>query len=332
MSSNNLHNVSNEQLLLIEILNSMYNDNLRQINNFTNYIGNLNENNTQIRNLLIQILQNPNRRSNERRNGRINTNNNNTYNNNNNNNNNGLGRVYLNNTPYIIDSVREYRIPSNRNANRNYTNEVSNSNFSRLLQSFFQPVEVYPTQSQIEAATRRVRYCDIVSPRNRACPISLDNFDDNEMVTVIRHCGHIFRSDDLNTWFRSHCNCPVCRYDIRDYNSNASSEFFNSSGTNETHGSYTTSIQQQQEQNNSSEFNIERNHSDNLNERTNILRDENSNVLNLFLDNISGNPVDRTNIFADASGNLLNNIFNDTVSDPSVLLSLLAALNNRRNL
>jgi hypothetical protein len=317
MSSNSF-SVSNEQLLLIEILNSMYNDNLRQINNFTNYISNLNESNTQIRNLLIQLLQNPNRRNNERRSARANTNQNN------------LGRIYLNNTPYIIDNVQQYRINTNRNYNRNYTNEISNTNFSRILQSFFQPVEVFPTQSQIEAATRRVRYCDIITPRNRSCPISLDNFEDNEMVTVIRYCGHIFRSDDLNTWFMSHCNCPVCRYDIRDYNSNASSEFFSDNGTETTNVNVNASSNQlPREQNNSSEPSIERNVSENLNERARNLRDDNTNVLNLFLDNISGNQSDIINNFTDASGNIFNNILNDTLSDPTVILSLLTALNNR---
>ena len=39
------------------------------------------------------------------------------------------------------------------------------------------------------------------------------------MVTVIRFCGHIFYTEQLNTWFTSNCRCPVCRYDIRNYNS-----------------------------------------------------------------------------------------------------------------
>jgi hypothetical protein len=50
------YNITNEQLLLIDILNSMYNDNIRQINTLNNSINNLTENNNQIRNLLIQIL------------------------------------------------------------------------------------------------------------------------------------------------------------------------------------------------------------------------------------------------------------------------------------
>ena len=45
------YNITNEQQLLIEILNTMYDDNLRQITN-------LNQSNIQIRNFIIQILNN----------------------------------------------------------------------------------------------------------------------------------------------------------------------------------------------------------------------------------------------------------------------------------
>jgi hypothetical protein len=92
------------------------------------------------------------------------------------------------------------------------------------MQNFLEPVIVYPTQLQIESATRNVQYCDIVNPINRACPISLETFNDTDMVSVIRFCGHIFKPDELRTWFRTNCRCPVCRYDIRNYNSNSNSE------------------------------------------------------------------------------------------------------------
>ena len=41
------------------------------------------------------------------------------------------------------------------------------------------------------------------------------DFSDNDIVTVIRHCGHVFATDQLNIWFATHCTCPVCRFDIR---------------------------------------------------------------------------------------------------------------------
>ena len=110
---------------------------------------------------------------------------------------------------------------------------------------------------------------------------------------------------------------------------NASSEFFSSNETQNSTSYSATSNQQQSSQNNSSNLNVERNTSENLNERTRNLRDETPNVLTYFLDTISNNQYDIASSLTDASGNLLNNIFNDTLSDPSTILTLLTALNNR---
>jgi len=251
MNNQRNFSISNEHLLLIDILNTMYNDNLRQITNLT-------DSNQQIRNLIIQILNTP-RRNNNNSNIYRNSNQRNIFRDNNNTSNDNLGRVYLNNRPYIIDSVEQFRIPINSNS-RNF-NLNNNNDFSRVLQSFFDPVEVFPTQSQIETATRRVRYCDIVSPKNTSCPISLSNFTDNDMVSVIRHCGHIFHTDELNTWFRSHCNCPVCRYDIRDDNSNASSAFSSENQNTSNNSSSVPFSQNNRTENTSSNSNVERNNS-----------------------------------------------------------------------
>ena len=298
------YSISNEQLLLIDILNTMYNDNLRQIANLT-------DSNNQIRNLIIQILNIPRRNNNNNNNNnniyRTNNQRNNTFRDNNTSNDN-LGRVYLNNRPYIIDSVEQIRVPINRNS-RNI-NLNNNSDFSRVLQSFFDPVEVFPTQSQIETATRRVRYCDIVSPKNTSCPISLGNFNDNDMVTVIRHCGHIFNTDELNTWFRNHCNCPVCRYDIRDDNSNASSAFSSENQNTSNNASSLPFSQNNRTENNSSNSNVERNSSSTF-------------VTSIFdaLINEYGSDIMNILNYTDASGN----------DNSSGQTRLLRQLNNRNH-
>jgi len=227
MSQQPNYTISNEHLLLIDIINGMYNDNLRQINTLTDTINSLNNTNTQIRNLLIQILYNPNshntgthtsarRNSNyrgitsntrqEQRSASTRLTTERTG-----------DRVIINNRPYIIESVQEYTLPLH--PNRNIRNNNRNERFNQILEEFLQPIDIYPSQAQIEAATRNVRYSDIVSPINRSCPISLENFNDNDMVTVIRYCGHIFNTEELNTWFVTNCRCPVCRYDIRNFNS-----------------------------------------------------------------------------------------------------------------
>jgi hypothetical protein len=218
-NNRNLYNISNEQLQLISILNNMYNDNIRQINRYTNFINNLNIGNREIRNFIIQIL-NTNNQPNT--NANINTSNRRTNRQTQRNNIFRDDRLTLPSLSSLrglyIDSINEYVIPF-RDTNS------ENTNFSRILQNFFTPVEVYPTQAQIETATRRIIFSDIEEPRNRTCPISLETFGDDDIVTIIRYCGHIFNTEELNTWFSSHCICPVCRYDIRN-NTSSSREFF----------------------------------------------------------------------------------------------------------
>jgi hypothetical protein len=290
----------------------MYNDNIRQINNLTESIHLLNDTNTHIRNLLIQMLYTPqtstitNRRNILRQNNR-------THNFREN-----LRRIFLNNTPYIIDNVQRYNIPSPSFERNNEWNNTTSNNISQILQNFFQPIDVFPTPTQIETATRTVRYCDIVSPINRSCPISLENFDDNDIVTVIRFCGHIFNRDELNTWFRSNCRCPVCRYDIRNYQANTSNIDVRNDESNTTH-------EDTNPENNSQETPpVERTQNSQYN-------DTNNNRPAVFFDIILDNFNDenfrdfRYLLNVDSSGNF----FSRNNSNETTLLSLLnRTLNN----
>ena len=244
MNNMNNMNISNEHLLLINILNTMYNDNNRQMQHLT-------EQNSRIVNIITDII----RVTNSRQQGNRNHSNRqqcarqpNARNN-----------VLLNNRQYIVDDIQRFEMPFStvvgtgiegrltgnyrdavaeqdavRAAARDAAtsaargaahpqNENVNNAFSSLFQNFFDPVLIYPTNAQIETATRRVLYRDIVTPINNTCPISMDNFNDDDTVTIIRHCSHIFNTDELNTWFENNCRCPVCRYDIRNYNRNTSS-------------------------------------------------------------------------------------------------------------
>jgi hypothetical protein len=206
-----------------------------------------------------------------------------------------LSSLYLDTQPYTI-SETFYTVPlrtsgTNNRSNRSNNNSNNNNVLSQLLQSFLQPIEVYPTQTQIETATRRVRYSDISRPMNTQCPISMDDFTDNDMVTVIRHCGHIFHTENLMNWFRSNCRCPVCRYDIRDFNSNASTEFFRSDQTT--------------------------NRDNNLNDNSNNNSDENvnssrtNNSLNYRNIDPSGNNINMTEEFLSSYLNRTLNRFRD---------------------
>lgn len=197
---------ADNDLILASILNGMYNDNVTQINNMNASINNLTAANSQIRQLLVQTLRNSTRRIGINPAARPSRGHDNHY----------------ANTPYgrtaqSYGTAGRGRRPSYtpENARRYQPYTPRDDLRDTMFSSFFDPVAVYPTQTQIDIATRRVRYRDVSAPRNIACPISMVDFSDNDIVTVIRQCGHIFATDQLNIWFATNCTCPVCRFDIR---------------------------------------------------------------------------------------------------------------------
>ena len=325
-------NVPSEQLLLISILNTMYNDNLRQINSLT-------ASNNDIRSIITNLLNPRSQTTNRVRNRHHNyrdsfTRNSNLNSNVNSNGNSNVNRIYIDNLPYIIEDVQEFRIPQSQlndwisnpeaydfsqrgtDSNQRRT-QMRTSNFTSAFQRFLEPVDVFPTQTQIETATRRARYCDIVSPINRSCPISLENFNDTDIVSVIRYCGHIFHTEDLNIWFRTNCRCPVCRYDIRNYNSNSSHIQPQSQPTPST-----PSTPLNEAENSSSSLNEERNTRNSSNNST--LPYINT-LFNSIINDVNSQDIENvSNIFTDSSGNLTMD-----VSDPVILFRLLSTINNR---
>lgn len=87
----------------------------------------------------------------------------------------------------------------------------------QILENFLNPVPVQVTQNQIEHSTSQILFREILEPRNNSCPISLEPFQENEIVTIIKYCGHIFKTNQINQWFETNVRCPVCRYDVRNY-------------------------------------------------------------------------------------------------------------------
>ena len=211
----NLTSEQSEQMFIITNLKEMYESNNSVLTNLT-HITNSNFNNDNITNLVNNLI----RTNNEIKQSimtllNLNTN---YYRQNNNNNNN------------IQHNNRQHNYSNRPNYHRNRENYINNPTISNLFHTFFDPVEIFPTPSQIETATRVVRFGDIIRPLNSACPISLENFNDNDQVLMIRHCNHIFSNLGLTSWFRSSCVCPVCRYDIRNHVSNNTNTISDLSG------------------------------------------------------------------------------------------------------
>lgn len=82
-----------------------------------------------------------------------------------------------------------------------------------LSGSFMDPIPVLPTPAQVAAATETQP--DLQDTQCSIC---------QETITSglsIRHCGHCFHPHCVRQWFTLNPRCPVCRYDIRDFQPNA---------------------------------------------------------------------------------------------------------------
>jgi hypothetical protein len=199
----------------------MYNDNIRniqQLNDSNNIIRDAIINRTNLPNNVTENTQQRNRNRSRNRNRQPNN-----YNisNNRNNLNYYTPNYYTPNYYMPNNYIPSYYAPIY------YNYRTSNETPTSLLhQRTYTPLTLRTLRRQIELATQNVRYGDLVSPRHTICPISHEPFNENSQVTVIRYCGHIFNTLELNTWFSNHYICPVCRYDIRNYrrNNNSSSQ------------------------------------------------------------------------------------------------------------
>jgi hypothetical protein len=107
------------------------------------------------------------------------------------------------------------RLPRTGRNRENNNSNLLNETFYTFLNTF---VPVRASEQQIRNSTRLILFSEIENPINTTCPITLTNFQNNELVTQICGCGHIFNTESLNTWFNEHVQCPTCRYDIRNYN------------------------------------------------------------------------------------------------------------------
>lgn len=148
------------------------------------------------------------------------------------------------------------------------SNELMQEYFQNLFQnpSLFQNVIVSPTSEQITNATETILYDSNMDFINDRCPITLEEFQENERVVRITHCGHTFGESSIQNWFRTNVRCPVCRFDIRDapvttdsdesfdieYNNNNSNNNNNNNSNNNNNNSNNNN-------NNSTNANIEDN-------------------------------------------------------------------------
>lgn len=147
-----------------------------------------------------------------------------------------------------------------------------------------------PSALEIHDATRSSTYSNIERPQNTVCPITRETFNDNDEVTQIIHCGHVFTRTNLYQWFNRSSVCPMCRHDIR---SNAASNTSSNASSN------TPSNAPSNNEGNS-----------NRNRRNSTRRTNNSE------ENMSTTNVELTNIAEQIASDILNNL----TDSPSISL------------
>ena len=123
------------------------------------------------------------------------------------------------NIPFSRNSIPYFPFPSASHNTQDRWNDIFTQLTTQRNEEFLTPVVVRPTEQQINRATRITTYSSIVAPNNTRCPISLAAFEENSEVMQILECGHIFVKDELMNWFNMNVRCPLCRYDIRNYQS-----------------------------------------------------------------------------------------------------------------
>ncbi len=267
MSYNNF--LSTEQIQLINMYNIQYNRTLTQVDRLLDSLDNIRDN-------INQLIEQGNSRSNfVRRHRRTNNRNRNL-----------LFSTSINDN--INDNANLFSILRSRTLDPSFVNYLNTV------------VPVRPTNEQIQNATREIRYRDITNPPNESCPISLDRFEPDDLVSQINHCGHIFCQTELQEWFQDHVRCPVCRYDIREYtNTNTSNTTSNATSSSNTTANATTSSNTTANATTSSNTNTS---------NTNTSNTNSPNISNLtFIRNPSSNQTEQI-VFDFEVDNQLNNI------------------------
>jgi hypothetical protein len=213
--------------------------------------------------------------------------------------------------------VETFAIPIRNNQNNlnNLQNTSSSINdlFRNGIASFLSSSPRVPTQELIARTTRNVRFGDHFTTENYdRCPIDLSPFQNDDEVTQILGCNHIFRRRNIQMWFMNHSTCPVCRYNINDYNpySTPENNISNNNQTNENIENNTENSENGESNNNNNNDNDNDNDNSNNNVHTNNIENNSNNQSIEELDNDVAEMV--TTTVSNVLRHVLHNAFGDT--------------------
>ena len=100
---------------------------------------------------------------------------------------------------------------------QNILNNLETNLINQTIEHSDTHTYIQPTIEQINFSIHNSHYSDISAPLNTVCSISLEQFQENDDVSIIKGCGHIFTANLLKQHFQTSSLCPNCRFDIRNY-------------------------------------------------------------------------------------------------------------------
>lgn len=74
-----------------------------------------------------------------------------------------------------------------------------------------------PTNGLDEAIIKSIKTCKFKkgdSTLIQDCPVCLSEFEEDESLRFLPKCNHLFHVKCIDTWLRSHSNCPLCRTSV----------------------------------------------------------------------------------------------------------------------
>ena len=126
----------------------------------------------------------------------------------------------INNSMFVL--LNNYNCYNNYLNNNNNTNNNTNNNNNTRQETYllnytledFENLSNVNVKALIKICTAKLTYSCIAVPLNDTCPITQEEFSSNDQVTIIKNCGHIFKTQAIKDWLKQHQTCPICRYNI----------------------------------------------------------------------------------------------------------------------
>lgn len=171
------------------------------------------------------------------------------------------------------------------------------------LRNFFQNILIRPTREQVNNATELITYNRNLENISQTCPITLEEFQDGDIIRQIKQCKHVFHELPIQNWFRTNVRCPVCRYDIRDFRRERTPELQEEIVQNTQETENNTENNTENDIENDIENNIE---NDTENDYNDIFQELSNNITQNLRNIISGNTEEGvTSGYLDSSQNFL---------------------------